>query len=148
MPIEDESLDGIISWGVIEHDEAGPGEALRDFLRVLRPGGWIFVSVPVDSASQRAASEVVFKDQKEGGVFFQYFFTPSELGDVVRKAGFEVDEVVPCGRHYALALPRTYARMVRAPGPVQFLAYRLLNGYARLRNDTWNMILAIARKPR
>ena len=38
MPFADKSFGGIVSWGVIEHDEAGPGAALAEFRRVLRPG--------------------------------------------------------------------------------------------------------------
>jgi ubiquinone/menaquinone biosynthesis C-methylase UbiE len=147
IPLPDGELDGVISWGVIEHDESGPGSALREFHRVLRPGGWIFVTVPIDTPSQRASSEVQFADERATGRFFQYFFTEAELASVVSEAGFQVSSVTPCGYHYALALPRTYVRLSRAPAAVQAVTTRALNVWARTRKDTFNMALAVAQKP-
>jgi SAM-dependent methyltransferase len=42
----DNSFDAYISMGVVEHFEQGPGQALQEAHRVLKPGGLIFVSVP------------------------------------------------------------------------------------------------------
>jgi SAM-dependent methyltransferase len=42
----DHSFDAYISMGVIEHFEEGPGQALKEAHRVLKPSGLIFVSVP------------------------------------------------------------------------------------------------------
>lgn len=42
----DNSFDAYISMGVVEHFEEGPGQALKEAHRVLKPGGLIFVSVP------------------------------------------------------------------------------------------------------
>jgi ubiquinone/menaquinone biosynthesis C-methylase UbiE len=42
----DSSFDAYVSMGVIEHFEEGPGQALLEAHRVLKPDGLIFVSVP------------------------------------------------------------------------------------------------------
>ena len=91
MPYADSAFDAVISWGVIEHDEAGPGATLREFWRVVKPGGSIIVTVPVDSEVQRRSADVLF--HREGTqTFFQYFMTEEELAGHVRESGFEVIE--------------------------------------------------------
>lgn len=45
-PLKDCSVDAVVSLGVVEHTEAGPGVLLREARRVLRPGGVLLVSVP------------------------------------------------------------------------------------------------------
>src|ERR1039457_4639134 len=35
MPYADGTFDGVISWGVVEHDEDGPSKALRELFRVM-----------------------------------------------------------------------------------------------------------------
>jgi SAM-dependent methyltransferase len=90
MPYPDDSFDGIISWGVIEHDEAGPQLALREFFRVTRPGGVIAVTVPRDSERRRAASEAWYPPGEPDTAFFQYLISEDELSGFLREAGFEV----------------------------------------------------------
>lgn len=40
------SFDAYFSWGTFEHFEAGLGGCLEEARRIVRPGGWLFVSVP------------------------------------------------------------------------------------------------------
>ncbi|MHB1002811.1 MAG: class I SAM-dependent methyltransferase, partial [Thermoleophilia bacterium] len=49
LDFADESFDVVYSMSVIEHisGHAGDGEALREMMRVLRPGGLLVFSVPV-----------------------------------------------------------------------------------------------------
>lgn len=54
IPYPGESVDGVVSWGVIEHDEAGPAAALREFHRLVKRGGSIIVTVPRDFDAARA----------------------------------------------------------------------------------------------
>ena len=46
---EAESFDACFSWGAFEHFENGIGDCLDEAHRVLRPGGWLFISVPFDN---------------------------------------------------------------------------------------------------
>jgi SAM-dependent methyltransferase len=107
IPLPDRSFSSVISWGVIEHELAGPSVALQEMRRVLRPGGRALVTVPLDSAEHRLASASQFP---EGSYFFQHFFTPDELAGHVQAAGFRVLEIGPAARsHPATIWPRGYA---------------------------------------
>lgn len=109
MPIADGSYDAVVSWGVIEHDEAGPRAALKEFQRVVRPGGTIIVTVPIDSESQRRASPV-FYPERDGTAFFQYAMTTDELAHECEAEGFEVVSrgTIP-GAALAMMAPRLFA---------------------------------------
>ena len=45
-PFPDDSFDGVLSLGVVEHWQEGPSKPLQDIFRVLKPGGKAFISVP------------------------------------------------------------------------------------------------------
>jgi ubiquinone/menaquinone biosynthesis C-methylase UbiE len=121
MPYPDRAFDAVISWGVIEHDEAGPAQALNEFWRVLRPGGVIIVTVPVDSPVQRRASAYLYRRTDARQVFFQYFMTADELASHVVTAGFEVIEQD--------VLPTAVLQLVSPPlaARLKGLPFRLVN---------------------
>jgi ubiquinone/menaquinone biosynthesis C-methylase UbiE len=58
IPAADSTFDGVISWGVIEHNEAGPETALSEIYRILRPGGYVIVTVPFEDALAIRSSKV------------------------------------------------------------------------------------------
>jgi predicted SAM-dependent methyltransferase len=67
---EDESLDFVIVNHVIEHVE-DPVQALQTFLRVLRPGGILFITLPdarhnFDARRELTTVEHVLRDHREG----------------------------------------------------------------------------------
>jgi SAM-dependent methyltransferase len=105
MPYPDAAFDAVISWGVIEHDEAGPLGALREFDRVLAPGGITIVTVPTDSRENRRAAEHQFPRTLPGHTFFQYFMSEGELAATVGDAGLEVVEsgILPSASLHLLA---------------------------------------------
>jgi SAM-dependent methyltransferase len=67
---EDESLDFVVVNHVIEHVE-DPVQALNTFLRVLRPGGILFITLPdardnFDARRELTTVEHVLRDHREG----------------------------------------------------------------------------------
>jgi ubiquinone/menaquinone biosynthesis C-methylase UbiE len=146
LPVRTGSVDAVISWGVIEHDETGPAKALREFSRVLRPGGLAFITVPIDSEAQRRCSQAQFAGA-DSQVFFQYFLTADELVQELKGAGLEVLEGVrPVSRHHALAYPALYVRLATLPPLLQRAAGWLLKPTLPLLPSSINMLLAVARR--
>ena len=45
-PFDDDAFDAVISLGVVEHFVDGPGRALKEIYRVLKPGGTALITVP------------------------------------------------------------------------------------------------------
>ncbi len=147
LPHADSSRDAIVSWGVIEHEEEGPDAAMREFFRVVRPGGWIFVTVPYDTFEHRYASMIQVDDPSPNGTFFQYMLKPSEFSDLATRTGFEVALVTPCSRHPAVLMPKTFRALNRAPRVVYRVGFKLLWTAAQAMSAADNMLLLVARKP-
>lgn len=146
LPLGDSSVDAIISWGVIEHDELGPEEGLRSFLRCHRPGGLAFITVPTDSEAQRYSSAANFA-KPDAKLFFQYFMTPDEFGVELTRADFElVEPIRPVSRHWGLAFPNLYLRA----GTVSPLLQRLIGWIVKptlpFLPSSVNMLLAVCRR--
>ncbi len=146
-PFPDGHFDAYLSWGVFEHFEAGPGECLREALRILRPGGLLFVSVPLENLRLRV---IDFFDRPrpvaDNQRFYQYRFTRDELARELSQAGFETvsihaihkrQGVLRCLHHqfwlpYELRLTRALAFALSPFVPGSWMAH---------------MQLAVARKP-
>lgn len=124
MPFPAETFEGIISWGVIEHDPRGPAEQLAEFARVLKPRGAAIITVPADTERMREASRLQFPAAH--GAFFQHFMTREELRECCEAAHLgiaalgDIPENVP-----ALLAPRWYAHGHPAL-PLVRIARRLL----------------------
>ncbi|BCM92010.1 putative S-adenosylmethionine-dependent methyltransferase/MSMEI_2290 [Abditibacteriota bacterium] len=85
IQFEDASFDAAICFETIEHLSLSDAEqAMRELLRVLRPGGKLFISTP-----NRYFTWVLGL----GGMkneFHLYEFRPHELGSYLKRTGFEV----------------------------------------------------------
>ena len=53
------SFDAYFSWGTFEHFEEGLGRCFREARRILKPGGYLFISVPFQNARH------LWRDQRE-----------------------------------------------------------------------------------
>lgn len=131
IPIENNEFDGIISWGVIEHDEKGPLEAIKEFHRILKNGGMAIVTVPHDCKATRKASEMMFPQKKvkdSGGHFFQYYIEVGELKKLFEDCGFKVHLSKSIGGpSLALVSPGIYKKVLNW-GPI----FRMINLVVKL----------------
>ncbi len=142
LPFEDHSLDGIISWGVIEHDESGPKAALEEFHRVLRPSGVVVLTVPINSPAMRANSP----DKGPDTQFYQYFFAPDELKNELENVGFEVMSVEPSERHYSVVFPQLHAKLKGRGHFVEAIIGLMLRPLLWMMPKSASMLLAVARR--
>jgi len=81
LPIEDGSFDAVLSTQVLEH-VADPARVLLELHRIIRPGGRLYLTVPL-----------VGELHEEPYDFFRY--TPYGLGHLLTGAGFDVDSISP-----------------------------------------------------
>ena len=102
MPLKTASVDAILSLGVVEHDEAGPGENLRELRRVLKPGRLMVLAVPFNNLFRRLLVNhlqrwVTWRRRraKMSLGFAEYRFTKREVRGFLRAAGFEEIAVYP-----------------------------------------------------
>ena len=98
MPIPDDSFDAVLCTQVLEHLE-WPRESVKEMYRVLKPGGRLFVTVPMSQGEHQVPYD-----------FFRY--TSYGLRSICQHAGFGEVEVRPFGgilTRWAYELPRSLA---------------------------------------
>ena len=145
LPFESNSFDYVFAAGTVEHDPAGPEAALREFVRVLRPGGWLMSSVPClnverhlmlpwmlarDFLKRRAFVRRLW-GKKDPYVFYEYVYSPGSYRRVLENCGFEVVHLRPYGELNDLPLLPKLRPMLRN-------SYRFYSAH---------MVMGIARKP-
>jgi SAM-dependent methyltransferase len=102
------SFDACFSWGAFEHFEDGPGQCLAEVRRILRPGGWLFVSVPFQNwrhilrdARPLDRWDEGFDAEKGYGQlhrFYQWRFTRPELQRELELHGFRAVSITPINK--------------------------------------------------
>jgi len=61
-PFPDGSFDGALAFGVVEHWVEGPQRPLRELLRVLKPGGKAYITVPLFNSIRRLKKALWFDE--------------------------------------------------------------------------------------
>lgn len=102
MPLRTASVDAVLSLGVVEHDEGGPLENLRELRRVLKPGRLLVLAVPFNNLFRRLFANhlqrwVTWRRRraKMSLGFAEYRFTKREVRAFLRQAGFQPVAVYP-----------------------------------------------------
>lgn len=84
LPFKDSSFDLIVSMDVIYHNSVNDKKALREFFRVLKPGGILILRVP--------ANKWLYS-QHDKHVHTRHRYSKKELIGKLKKAGFKVDKI-------------------------------------------------------
>jgi SAM-dependent methyltransferase len=91
IPLKDGAVDSVLLTEVLEHCPK-PGEVLKEIARVLRPGGFLFLTVPFIWPIHTVPHD-------------EYRFTPFALRRILEHAGFPDAKIAATGgRHAVLAL--------------------------------------------
>lgn len=95
----DATFDGVLCSSVVEY-LASPDDALSEFFRVLKPGGYLLVSVPHRYSVVRLTQKVVRRLAAFFGknliaylAFSRHDFSTGTIGEKLEKVGFIVDRV-------------------------------------------------------
>jgi SAM-dependent methyltransferase len=140
----DDSYDGYLSIGVVEHRVEGPEPFLLEAFRVLKPGGRILIAVPYFGPVRKLKSKFFLYERQQPALpFFQYGFSKQELVCLLREAGFYVEYVQPLYTHRLLQeeIPG-YNRLTKRAHFIRTLVERLLH------KRDGHMLLAVGQKPK
>jgi len=91
FPLTDGSVDGYWSLGVFEHFEEGMDAQLQEASRIVRGGGYLFMTVPIMSPLRRLKAKLnAYPPLAEipAGHFYQYAYAPQAVIDAVESNGF------------------------------------------------------------
>jgi SAM-dependent methyltransferase len=145
LPFADDSFDYIVSFGAVEHDRQGPEPALREFLRVLKPGGVLMCSVPCLNAMRCVGLPwLVLRDwlkrrkwlRRLAGKtapfeFYQYVWSPASYRRILRSCGFSEADLRPYGKHHLRSVMRAMDKLIEP----------------RFRFFATHMMMAVCHKP-
>jgi len=89
LPLAGGRLQAVFSLETLEHLLA-PRRALAEIARVLKPGGSVFISIPVSSALNVRAAEKLMRFRRPGK-FHEHiqFYSRRRIADLLRQAGLE-----------------------------------------------------------
>lgn len=95
IPFEDDTFDVIFCNHVLEHVEDDI-QCMREMYRVMKPGGWGIMQVPMDVSMEKTYEDPTITDPKERERHFRqddhYRLFGRDYGDRLRSAGFEVTQ--------------------------------------------------------
>jgi SAM-dependent methyltransferase len=95
IPFEDNSFDIVMANHLLEHVE-DDAQVMREFYRVMKPGGWGIFQVPVDYTNPKTEEDKNVTDPAERERLYwqrdHLRLFGMDYGDRLRAAGFEVTE--------------------------------------------------------
>ena len=98
LDFPDNYFDGYWSLGVIEHFWDGYEDIFSEAWRVLRPGGFFFLSFPQMSILRRIKAnfglytKIPVNSEVEHGDFYQFALNPSKVAEDLRQFSFHVTQ--------------------------------------------------------
>lgn len=100
LQFDDGFFDGYWSFGVIEHFYEGYFPIRQEMYRVLRPGGYLFLTVPamswLRSIKAKLGQYPEFQEQEEiKENFYQFALNPSSIINNFQEGGFQLIERKP-----------------------------------------------------
>ncbi len=103
LPFADGTFSAYLSFGVLEHFECGPAPALREALRVLRPGGALVVTVPAPNLVWRAVRcRRRWFGGAAGAAYYETTYRLGEIREVVGSQGFVDIRAEPIDHSFTL----------------------------------------------
>jgi SAM-dependent methyltransferase len=157
MDFPDASFDAYYSWGTFEHFEIGLGPCMLEARRILKPGGWLFITVPFQNARHRRRDlrplgrwDEGFDPQlgfRQPMRFYQWRLTEPELHRELALQGFRVQWIRPIHTGQGVRRMLQWSVPALRAGSLPFrIALRALTLVLPVRS-VGHMIMACAQKP-
>ncbi|GAB4552543.1 MAG: hypothetical protein OHK0023_20680 [Anaerolineae bacterium] len=121
LPYPENTFGAYLSFGVVEHFEAGPLGAIREAYRVLKRGGHLILTTPTPNfveALRKIADTLIparVSKRPPRAEYYETTYTAAQLRNFAQQADFEVVKTVPYGHsftfyglHRIFRKPRSY----------------------------------------
>ncbi|MDA1166442.1 MAG: class I SAM-dependent methyltransferase [Planctomycetota bacterium] len=152
----DASFDAYFSWGTFEHFENGLGDCLTEASRIVRRGGWLFVSVPFQNwrlvlRDARALEHWDEEFDAQSGYrtpqrFYQWRLTREELRRELELHGFSVLGVTPVGKLTGVGRMLQWGFPLFAKGSRPYAMASRVGALVLPASYVSHMILAVAKR--
>lgn len=130
FPFGAETVDAVISLGVIEHFEE-PWSVLHDTVRILKPGGILYLVVPyANKLRQLLAHFGHFPEASQQQNFYQFLLADKEIRPALQQLGFSIVDSFATNAISGLELDHPLFGKLFRQLPQ---SSRLINGLDRLR---------------
>lgn len=160
LPYGDNFFGAYISLGVVEHFEEGCEEALKEAYRVLKPGGLIFLTVPLENIFRKIFAHplrslylILHKLRGDTIHFAEYRYSEIEACKMIENAGFQIfetdmDDFISRSRSLSLWSEFPFLQSNREPYGLNIVGKIIAYSVNSISNKILAAgILVLARKP-